>query len=89
MKKILTITIIFLSFFPNLCFANNTTNINNGRYVMYMNPQFRGDQFILDTKTGKIWRLVSQGKDNADIFEQVIYRNYDEVNDKFKYESHP
>ena len=89
MKKILIITIIFLSFFPNLCFANNTTNMNNGRYVMYMNPQFRGDQFILDTKTGKVWRLVSTGKGESDIFQQVIYSNYDEIADKFKYEAHP
>lgn len=89
MKKILTITIVFLSFSLNLCFADNTTNINNGRYVMYMNPQYRGDQFILDTKTGKVWRLVSTGKGDSDIFQQVIYSNYDVITDKFKYEAHP
>lgn len=42
---------------------------------MYMNPQFRGDQFVLDTQTGKIWQMVSS-KDGGIIFQQVLYDCY-------------
>lgn len=77
MKKFLTILLILSA--QTVCFATETTTINNGRYVMYMNPQFRGDQFVLDTQTGKIWQMVST-KDGAIIFQQMLYDCYN--NDK-------
>lgn len=56
MKKFLTILLIILA--QTVCFSAEMTapNPNNGRYVMYMNPLVRADQFILDTKTGKVWQ---------------------------------
>lgn len=77
MKKFLIILLIILA--QTTCFAEGTTTINNGRYVMYMHPQFRGDQFVLDTQTGKIWQMVST-KDGGIIFQQVLYDCYN--NDK-------
>jgi hypothetical protein len=32
-----------------------------GRYQIFMHPQFRGDQYLLDTATGQVWQLVKFG----------------------------
>jgi len=77
MKKFLTILLIVL--IQTACFATETTTINNGRYVMYMNPQIRADQFVLDTQTGKIWQMVKD-KDGITLFQPVLYDCYN--NDK-------
>ena len=77
MKKILTILLITLT--QTACVSAETTvpNTNNGRYVMYMNPLVRADQFILDTKTGKAWQLVTDKNGNA-LFQQMFYDSYNE-----------
>lgn len=77
MKKFLVILLIVLM--QTVCFAVETTTINNGKYVMYMNTLVRTDQFVLDTQTGKIWQMVSD-KDGGVIFQQVFYDCY--TNDK-------
>jgi hypothetical protein len=37
----------------------------SGRYRIYQHPQFRGDTFLLDTATGRVWQMVSSGQDSA------------------------
>lgn len=37
---------------------NKTLNTNNGRFVFGQISEFRKDQFMLDTKTGKLWNKV-------------------------------
>ena len=32
-----------------------------GRYQIFMHPQFRGDQYLLDTATGQVWQLLKFG----------------------------
>ncbi len=77
MKRIIFLLGIILLFSSNLCFADQPTQVNNGRYVIYQNPQFRGDQFILDTKTGKVWQMV-QAKDGSRIWDQMFFDCYNE-----------
>lgn len=36
-----------------------------GRFQITQHPQFRGDQFLLDTETGRVWQLVTSGRDSA------------------------
>ena len=31
-------------------------NAPSGRYQLVLNPEFRGDAFLVDTQTGKIWQ---------------------------------
>lgn len=76
MKKILILLIIVLA--QTTCIAQETTTMpvsNNNRYVLFMNPQFRSDQFVLDTQTGKIWQY-SKTEDNSTVFQQVMYDCY-------------
>ncbi len=76
MKKIILLFGVLL-FFSNFCFAEQPTQINNGRYVMYMHPTVRADQYILDTKTGKVWHLV-QAKDGSIKWEQMAFECYND-----------
>lgn len=73
MKRILFATLLLIIGL-NVQAATTTTNVNDGRYVIYMNPQFRGDQFVLDTQTGRCWQLV---KDNngLTLWQQLPYEN--------------
>lgn len=37
---------------------------DTGRYVFGQISDFRSDQFLMDTETGRLWRLVVDEKDN-------------------------
>ena len=74
MKKLFFI-LLFMLFFPIASFADQPIRVNNGRYVMYQHPTFRGDQYILDTQTGKVWQLVKT-KDNAIVWEEMFFDCY-------------
>lgn len=54
------------------CFANNNnaTNLDTGRYAIYMNPLARADQFLLDKKTGRIWQLV-KNSDGISLWDEM------------------
>lgn len=75
MKKLFLLGLILLS--SNLCFAEQPTQVNNGRYVIYQHPTYRGDQYLLDTRTGKIWEMA-KSKDGATIWQQVLFDCYNE-----------
>lgn len=75
MKKIFVLLCIIL--IASQCsFATGTaTNPNNGRYVIYMHPQFAKDIYLLDTHTGMTWKLVA-GKEVNSLWEQVGFLNH-------------
>lgn len=70
MKKVLLLSFLLLA--NNLCFAEQPTQVNDGRYVIYQHPNFRGDKFLLDTKTGKSWEYVVT-KDGERVWSQLMY----------------
>ena len=76
MKKIILLFGVLL-LFSNFCLADQPTQVNNGRYVMYQHPTVRADQYILDTKTGKTWQLV-QAKDGSTVWEQMLFDCYND-----------
>jgi Beta/Gamma crystallin. len=67
--------LLFILSCSTVCFADQPTQVNHGRYVMYQHPTFRGDQFILDTQTGKAWRLVKT-KDDTTVWEEMFFDCY-------------
>lgn len=75
MKKLVLMFGILL--LPICCYAEQPTTINDGRYVMYQHPTFRGDQFLLDTKTGKIWQMV-KATDGSVVWDQMLFDCYKE-----------
>ena len=46
-------------------------NDNNNRYKIYMNPQFRADQFLLDTKTGRTWQFTQESKEKYMFWHEI------------------
>lgn len=79
MKNILIITFLCL-LFMSCVFAGTVPQQSvqsDGRYVVIMHPQYRAEQYILDTKTGKIWQLVKTN-DEILIWEQMLYDCYKE-----------
>lgn len=62
MKKIFIIAFFLVcSFILGYLFNSNTDNYE--RYKIYMHPNIRADQYLLDTKTGVIWHLIEAEKD--------------------------
>ena len=43
----------------------------NGRFVYGQTSEVRADQFLLDTQTGQMWRMV-KGKDDSTSLEPVV-----------------
>jgi hypothetical protein len=39
-------------------FAQPLAPLQNGRFQIFFNPNARADTFLLDTQTGKVWRLT-------------------------------
>ena len=61
MKKIFIITFFLVCSFI-LGYLFNSNNDNYERYKIYMHPNIRADQYLLDTKTGIVWQLVQDEK---------------------------
>lgn len=55
-----------------------TLSTSSGRYVFGQVNHIRADQFMLDTKTGRLWHLGYM-KDNRPILEPVKYFDYENV----------
>ena len=36
-----------------------------------MNPQFRADQFLLDTKTGRTWQFTQESKEKYMFWHEI------------------
>ncbi len=70
MKKIFIITFFLVcSFILGYLFNSNKDNYE--RYKIYMNPNIRTDQYLLDTKTGVIWHLIEDEKKSL-IWEPML-----------------
>ena len=63
--------ITFVVLFFMFCAINLLFNINNRRYEIIMHPTYRADQYLLDTKTGKVWHLV-EDKDKTLVWEPMF-----------------
>lgn len=50
----------------------------SGRFVMGQISDFRADQFLLDTKTGRLWQIVN-GTEGGRVLQQVPYLLGDKV----------
>lgn len=81
MKKILFICaplfiIIFLIIFSQ--------SVGVGRYQIYMNPNIRADQYLLDTKTGRTWQLTEEIKEKYMFWHEIPRDelNFQEENSK-------
>ncbi len=54
---------------------NKTLNINNGRFVFGQISNARKDQYMLDTKTGRLWGIVIS-KEGETVLQIVPYSNF-------------
>ena len=61
MKKIFIIGFFLICSFL-LGYILNSNNDSYERYKIYMHPNIRADQYLLDTKTGVVWQLVQDEK---------------------------
>lgn len=70
MKKI-ALGLLLLSGF---IFANETNVLssNSGRYVFGQVSQMRADQYLLDTKTGRMWHMVADKDNNLSLVPMAI-----------------
>ncbi len=65
-----------------------TISSENGRFVFGQISDFRSDQFMLDTKTGRLWTIVLKKSKNPDgtdapgdgfrVLEPIFYNNIDD-----------
>ena len=66
--------LLFCVLFAFLCIPciadNGATNLDTGRYAIYMNPLARADQFLLDKKTGRVWQLV-KNSDGISLWDEM------------------
>jgi hypothetical protein len=42
-----------------------------GRYQLVQNPQFRADQFVLDTCLGRVWQLVTYTDIDKKVWQSI------------------
>lgn len=72
--------VLFLAF-PTMALAggNRVLSTEGGRYVYGQVGDIARDQFMLDTKTGKLWRAVNDDDKNL-ILEPVPYLNFEIFN---------
>lgn len=63
--------------------ANKSLSSENGRYVYGQISEMRRDQYMLDTKTGKLWNLMSTftgegaNREEATYLVPVLYKQHD------------
>jgi hypothetical protein len=50
--------VFYVSRAPAQPFAFDPQKQQPGRFQIVMHPQFRGDQYLLDTTTGQVWQLT-------------------------------
>ncbi len=72
MNKFLLSCIIFL--LVVLCVIELYIS-NNNRYQIYMHSTYRADQYLLDTRTGKVWHVVEDPHNKLLIWEPMLKSN--------------
>lgn len=70
MKKLLIVCMAVAATFPALAqkqeSAPKVLSAPGGRYVFGQISEFRRDQFMLDTQTGRLWKIVLQKSKRQD-----------------------
>ena len=78
MRKAFTIFILFIIVFFSDVIAQEKTQNNeilsseNGRFIFGQIPEYRRDQYMLDTKTGRLWHIVVN-KEEVKSLEPILY----------------
>jgi hypothetical protein len=56
---------------------NKVLSAEDGRFVFGQISEYRRDQYLLDTRTGRLWRVVTtknpDGTEGPDVLEPVAY----------------
>lgn len=55
----IVIIVALLSAFCYPAVAQQNTLSSSARYQIFFNPNIRADTFLVDTSTGKVWRLTT------------------------------
>ena len=73
MKKCLLLCAFFF-LISGVSFAGSLST-DNGRFVFGQISEFRQDQFMLDTETGRLWEVINIKKESGDerVLMQVWY----------------
>ncbi len=76
MNKLTSVISAFTLFFPFYSYAADAAKVTqsqqkvisseNGRFVFGQISDFRSDQYMLDTKTGRLWTIVLKKSKNPD-----------------------
>lgn len=75
MKKVLIFILFIMSI--QVCMAQQApVQSSNGRFVIFTSPHIQRATFLLDTRTGKTWQLVSGGEGYPYAWEQCEYAWY-------------
>lgn len=59
MKMVIALAVLSASLF------GVQLGVDGGRFVLGQISEARADQFLLDTQTGQVWRLVKDGEQSA------------------------
>lgn len=88
MKKIALMIALMLSpLFGDSSPVGSVLSNANGRFVFGQISEYQKDKFMLDTKTGALWKMVRDYEDNSSILEPISYIQY--INGKVKYDVVP
>lgn len=57
----------------------NTLSAGNGRYVFGQVSEYRRDQYMLDTQTGRLWQMAESkvGESTVNVLQPVFYTSPD------------
>ena len=64
MKKLLIVSFLL---YANMFAGSNVLSSEGGRYVFGQISDMARDQFMLDTKTGRLWQVVVDQKENISL----------------------
>lgn len=57
--------------------APQSSSNGDGRFVFGQISDFRADQYMLDTKTGRLWKIVLRSDGRGDMLQLVPYGSDD------------
>jgi hypothetical protein len=55
---------------------NKNLSSENGRFVFGQISEYRRDQYLLDTQTGRIWQIVADSSKNVSL-QQILFESID------------
>ncbi len=73
--SICVINSVFAKAIEVIPLQNKTLNTNNGRFVFGQISNARKDQYMLDTKTGRLWNIVTS-KDRGKVLQVIPYSDF-------------